>query len=151
MNEIDSFIERLAQEVYDTECSGRVDDIARVLTRSLRPVLEAGQALHLDLFATKYDYDSLDAWDSALKGATSSRRSGTASRGGEVVSTVTTNEISESCPVCGSTSHFHCAKGCAKCDNINNPVPRYASLFCRRCGQSFCVRCMEVHQCGGVQ
>jgi len=55
------------------------------------------------------------------------------------------------CPVCGSTTHFHCSRGCFACDDTNAPVPRYASTFCTKCKQSFCVSCMEKHKCGGIQ
>jgi hypothetical protein len=53
------------------------------------------------------------------------------------------------CPVCGSTNHIHCSKGCAGCDDPKNPMPRYASTFCSMCGESFCVDCMEAHKCTG--
>ena len=57
----------------------------------------------------------------------------------------------ELCPVCGSPTHIHCAKGCFNCDDPKAPIPHYSSTWCRKCGQSFCAQCMEKHQCGGVQ
>ena len=53
------------------------------------------------------------------------------------------------CPVCGSTTHQHCSKGCASCDDPKSPMPRYASTFCGTCAKSFCIECMKRHVCTG--
>ena len=53
----------------------------------------------------------------------------------------------ESCPVCGSIFHAHCSKGCAICDDPNNPHPRYASRFCPGCKRSLCADCFNDHTC----
>jgi len=52
----------------------------------------------------------------------------------------------EWCPVCGG-AHAHCSRGCAGCDDPNSPQPRYASRFCEACGESFCIECLQRHQC----
>lgn len=56
----------------------------------------------------------------------------------------------EACRVCGSTNHVHCSRGCAICDEPDNPQPRYASRFCAGCKRSLCAQCFEDHACSGV-
>lgn len=60
------------------------------------------------------------------------------------------DKLAEPCPVCGSRNHVHCSRGCAICDDPNNPHPTFAQTFCAGCKQSLCFQCFEDHTCSGV-